>query len=208
MQCVSCVHIDRDIGSRRAGHGSAALPPRGGRVVELGHGTFRNPPGWGEGAPYNCQAFAPGNSTWPSRADHICSELAKITQKGPEGARPQTNLPSPPPTLPAGSPGLGVADHLTHLDAFESHGFRTHRFRPLNHLGRTASAILGFEHDHRQAVAPVGRSSPVAGDKTRRLRDPRHDLFVQALFRGIRVTDVDPYDDCVHLAPPIKSGHG
>jgi hypothetical protein len=100
----------------------------------------------------------------------------------------------------------GVREHLSNLNALESHRVRTHRLRALNHLRRTASGLLGIEHNHRQPVASLVRTSPVAGNETRCLRDSRYDLVAQALFCGLGVTDVDPHDDCVHLAPPIKPG--
>src|SRR5919106_708589 len=97
--------------------------------------------------------------------------------------------------------GLCARDYLAHLGAFKRDTFRNVW---ADSLCRRPSGLLRLEHDHRSTVASVVRSSPVAGNEARELRDTRHNRLSQLFLRTLDVADRDFHEYCVHRAPPIR----
>ena len=103
--------------------------------------------------------------------------------------------------LTAAELGLCARDYLAHLGAFKRDAFGNVW---ADSLRRCPSGLLRLEHDHRSTVTTVVRSSPIAGNEARQLRDTRDNRLSQLFLRTLDVADRDFHEYCVQRAPPIR----
>jgi len=98
---------------------------------------------------------------------------------------------------------LGVRDDLANLDARDGDRFGNDG-APAEPVGSRPSSVLRFEHEHRQPIASIIGSSPVASDEAGGARDLGHHLLAKSLLSDRRIADGDPQDYGVHLTPSIE----
>ena len=86
---------------------------------------------------------------------------------------------------------LCARDDFANLNARNRDRFRDYR-AAAEPFGNRASSVLRLEHEHRQPVASVIGSSPVASDEAGAPETAGHYLLPQSLFSNLRVANGDP----------------